>query len=71
MYDDPPATGEIVTRLEEAVRDARTEAAPLSVPRLSDFTTPIEPGLRLLADEPGLPTRPNRQFQPTEFANRV
>jgi hypothetical protein len=56
MHDDRPANGEIVT---------------LSVPRLSDFTTPIEPGLRLLADEPGLPTRPNRQFQPTEYDNRV
>jgi len=71
MHDDRSATGEVVARLEQAARSAREKTVPLSVPRLSDFTTPIEPGLRLLADEPGLPTRPNRQFQPTGYANPV
>ena len=62
MYDDPLQAGEIVARSEPAARTAGEGAAPLSVPCL---TTLIEPGLRLLADEPGLPTRPNRLFQPT------
>ncbi|MFZ4371941.1 MAG: hypothetical protein ACOYO2_01785 [Mycobacterium sp.] len=65
MYDDPLRAGDIVARIEHAARTAGEGAAPLSVPCLSDFTTLIEPGLRLLADEPGLPTRPNRLFQPT------
>ena len=71
MHDDHPAAGEVVARLEKAARAAREKAAPRSAPSLSEFTTRIEPGHRLLADEPGLPTRPNRQFQPTGYANPV
>jgi len=71
MHDDRPATGEIVAGLEHAAHAARAKPVPLSVSGLSEFTTRIEPGLRLLADEPGLPTRPNRQFQATGYANRV
>jgi len=71
LHDERGSAGEVVARLERAARAARATAAPLSVPGLSELTTRIEPGIRLLADEPGLPTRPNRQFQPTGYANPV
>jgi len=71
MHDDRPAAGEIVAQLEQASLAAPEKPVPLSVARLPDFTTRIEPGLRLIDDEPGLPTRPNRQFRPTSYANRV
>ncbi len=71
MHDDPLRAGDIVGQIEHATPTAGEGAMPVSVPRLSDFATLIEPGLRLLADEPGLPTRPNRLFQPTGLANRV
>ena len=53
------------------------EAAPWEAPDAPVRTTDFGPGLRLLAAEPGLPTRlcpspePNRLFQPTGYANRV
>jgi hypothetical protein len=68
MHDDRTAVADVVSRLEQTAREARVardEAMPLLVPALSDFAARIEPGLRPLADEPGLPTRPNRLFQPT------
>jgi len=71
LHDERVSTGEVVARLEQAARAAREKAVPPSVPGLHEFTTRIEPGIRLLADEPGLPTRPNRQFQPTGYANPV
>ena len=71
IHDDPLGAGEIVARIEHAARTAGEGAEALPVPLLSDFATLIEPGLRLLGDEPGLPTRPNRLFQPTGLANRV
>ena len=71
MHDAPPAVGEIVSGVEQAAWDAGDMAVPLAVPNLSDFSARIEPGLRLLADEPGLPTRPNRLFQPTGYPNPV
>ena len=71
LHGERVAAGEVVARLEQAARAAREKAAPLSVPGLSELATRIEPGIRPLADEPGLPTRPNRQFQPTGYANPV
>jgi len=71
MHDDRRVAGEIVALLEQAGLTAREKTVPLSVARLPDVTTRIEPGLRLIDDEPGLPTRPNRQFRPTRYANRV
>jgi len=71
LHDERVAPAEVVTRLEQAARAAREKAALISVPGLSELATRIEPGIRLLADEPGLPTRPNRQFQPTGHANPV
>ena len=71
MHDDRRVAGEIVALLEQAGLTARVKTVPLSVARLPDVTTRIEPGLRLIDDEPGLPTRPNRQFRPTRYANRV
>ena len=53
------------------------EAAPWEAPDAPVRTTNFGPGLRLLAEEPGLPTRlcpspePTRLFQPTGYANRV
>lgn len=53
------------------------EAAPWEAPDAPVRTTDFGPGLRLLVEEPGLPTRlcpspePNRLFQPTGYANRV
>ena len=71
LHDERVAAGDIVARLDQVAQAAREKAAPRSVPGWSEFTTRIEPGIRLLADEPGLPTRPNRQFQPTGYANPV
>lgn len=71
LHDECVAAGEVVARLEQVARAAREKAVPLSVLGLSELATRIEPGIRLLADEPGLPTRPNRQFQPTGYANQV
>jgi hypothetical protein len=71
LHDERVAAGEVFARLEQAARAAREKAAPRSVPGRSELTTRIEPGIRLLADEPGLPTRPNRLFQPTGYANPV
>lgn len=71
MHHDHPAVGEIVSEIVQDAWDAGEIALPLAVPNLSDFSVRIEPGLRLLADEPGLPTRPNRLFQPTGHANPV
>ena len=62
-----------VQRLESIIG----EAAPWEAPDAPVRTTDFGAGLRLLAEEPGLPTRlcpspePNRLFQPTGYANRV
>jgi len=71
VLQDERGAGEVIARLEQAARAARGKAAPLPLSGPSEVTTRIEPGIRLLADEPGLPTRPNRQFQPTGYANPV
>ena len=71
LHDERITPGEIVARLEQTARSARAKTTPLPVPNPLEFATRIEPGLRLLADEPGLPTRPNRLFQPTGYANPV
>jgi len=71
VLQDERGAGEVIARLEQAARAARGKAAPLTLSGPSEVTTRIEPGIRLLADEPGLPTRPNRQFQPTGYANPV
>jgi len=53
------------------------EAAPWEATNAPVCDADFGPGLGLLAEEPGLPTRlcpnpePNRQFQPTGYANRV
>ena len=71
IHDDHLAAGGIVAGIEHTARATGEIAVPLPVPLLSDFATLIEPGFCLLADEPGLPTRPNQLFQPTALANRV
>ena len=77
LDDEHPAAGEIVVRVEQSAPAPPERAVSPSVPSLSVPTMRIEPRLRPLEDEPGLPTRlyaqprPNQQFQPTGYANRV
>lgn len=60
MNGDRPTATEVVARLEQAARAAREKAH--TVGRLDPL---------LLIDEPGLPTRPNPKFRPSEIANPV
>ncbi len=73
MHGDRPAAAEIVAGIEQDARDARQRPPlPVAVPRPVGLSPRgVEPGLRLLADEPGLPTGPNPLFQPTGYANPV
>lgn len=72
-----PADAETVARLQRVVHSNGVQAVPGPAPSLADSATGTAPGHRLLADEPGLPTRlcslpkANRQFQPTGFINPV
>ena len=60
MNGDRPTATEVVARLEQVARAAREKAHTAG--RLDPL---------LLIDEPGLPTRPNPKFQPSEIANPV
>jgi len=71
MHGDRPSAGQLVARLEHAARAARENAAQRTLHEFSGINTRIEPAHLLLADEPGLPTRPNPQVQPYQIANRV
>ena len=71
MNGDRPSATQVVARLEQAARAARESAAhralsELGGPHGSSRLDPL-----LLIDEPGLPTRPNPKFQPSEIANPV
>ncbi len=83
MHGDRPSAGQVVALLEQAAYAAREKAAQRT---LNDLTGFAQPGAGedgpavgrsgrldavLLADEPGLPTRPNPLFQPSEIANPV
>ena len=75
MHGDLPSAGQAVALLEQAAHAARENAAQRTLNDLAGFgQTNGHPG-RLdpvsLADEPGLPTRPNPLFQPSEIANPV
>ena len=48
-------SGEMATRFEQATRAAREKAVPLT--GFSGLSPRMEPAYRLIADEPGLPTR--------------
>ncbi|HOB49803.1 MAG TPA: hypothetical protein PKK01_10895 [Mycobacterium sp.] len=71
MHGDRPNAGQLVARLEHAARMARENAAQRTLHELSGVSPRIDPAHLLLADEPGLPTRPNPQVQPYQIANRV
>lgn len=71
LHGDRPNEGQIVTRLEHAAQAAREKAAQRTLTELSGVTARFESAHLLLADEPGLPTRPNRQVLPSQLANRV
>lgn len=69
LHSGCPSPGELVSRFEQAARTARDRAVPVT--GLSGLTPRMEPGYRLVHDEPGLPTRPNPVFRPSEYANSV
>lgn len=77
MHGVVPASGEVVARLERVVRAGGEQAEPVGPPSLAGTYAGTAAGLRLLAEEPGLPTRlcsnpkANRQFQPTGYVNPV
>lgn len=71
MHGDRPSAGQLVAHLEQAARTARENAAQRTLHELSGVKPRIETAHLLLADEPGLPTRPNPQVQPYEMANHV
>lgn len=71
LHGDRPSAGQIVTRLEHAARTAREKAAQRTLNELSGVSAQAEPAYLLLADEPGLPTRPNPQVRPSQIANHV
>lgn len=71
LHGDRPSAGQIVSRLEQAARAAREKAAQHTLNELSGVHPRIEPAYLVLADEPGLPTRPNPKVQPPQVAHRV
>lgn len=71
MHGDRPSAGQMVTRLEHAARTARENAAQRTLNELSGVSPRLEPAHLLLADEPGLPTRPNPLVRPSQVANPV
>ena len=72
-----PAAADTVARLHRVVHADGVQAVPGHAPSLAEVATDTALGHRLLAEEPGLPTRlcslpkANRQFQPTGFINPV
>jgi hypothetical protein len=75
MHGDRPSAGQVVALLEQAAHAARENAAQRTLNDLAGLAqTNGHPGRLdavLLADEPGLPTRPNPMFPPSEIANPV
>ena len=71
LHGEGPSAGQLVTRLEHAARSAREKAARRTLSEFSGNTSRLEPAYLVLADEPGLPTRPNPQVRPSQIANRV
>ena len=71
LHNDEPSAAQRVTRLEKAARTAREEAATRILDEFPGGGPRRAPVLGLLADEPGLPTRPNPLFRPSELANPV
>lgn len=71
MHGDRPTPGQLVARLEKTARAAREMAAERALSELSGFAHLSRLDPALLVEEPGLPTRPNPRFQPSELANPV
>lgn len=83
MHGDRPSAGQVVALLEQAAHAARENAAQRTLDDLAGLAQ-LGRGAAaqamgrsgrldavLLADEPGLPTRPNPMFRPSEIANPV
>lgn len=71
MHGDRPSAGQAVARLEQAARTARENAAQRTLNDLAGLGPSGRLDAVLLVDEPGLPTRPNPMFRPSEIANSV
>jgi len=71
MHGDSPSAGQEVALLERAAREAREMAAQRTLDELAGAATTGRFDPMLFIDEPGLPTRPNPLFQPSESANPV
>ena len=71
MNGDRPSATQVVARLEQAAHAARERAAQRALNELSGSGTGGRLDPLLLIDEPGLPTRPNPMFRPSEIANPV
>lgn len=84
IHSERPSKADIVARIEQAARAAHEKALASAIsnrlPETKLAASPVVPPRRLLDDEPGLPTRPNRiylrtqpnpQFQPSGYANSV
>lgn len=71
LHGDRPSAGQVVAGLEQAAWAARERAAQRTIDELagSGISQRFDPVL--LVDEPGLPTRPNPRFRPSEFTNPV
>lgn len=71
LHGDRPSATQLVTRLEQAARTAREKAAQRTLTELSGYAASPRLDPVFLVDEPGLPTRPNPLFQPSELVNPV
>ncbi len=71
LHGECPSAAQVLDRLEQAARAARERAAQRTLDELSGFQPPARLDPMLFIDEPGLPTRPNPLFHPSEFANPV
>jgi hypothetical protein len=71
LHGDRPSAVELVARVERAARSARQRAAQCALSELAAAPLPRRLDPVPLIDEPGLPTRPNRLFQPSGLGNRV
>lgn len=78
IHSERPSAGKIVARIEQAALTAQSRAiANALTTEPARLATDPEPVNRILADEPGLPTRiqlpsPTKtRFRPADFANSV
>lgn len=71
LHDPRTGAARIVERLEQSARTEHQRAAERTHQGLSGRVPHLQPAFRVLADEPGLPTRPNPRVRPSELVNPV